>query len=468
MFTKLSWLWNTIRGSLWFVPSIMAAGAVTSAFTAIWIDEHVLKGGPGETVTLAYGGGVDGAREVLSTIAGAMITVAGVIFSVTVVALTLASQQFGPRLLRNFMQDRGNQVVLGTFISIHLFCLIILRAVRGEDAGGFVPHLSVSIALTLALVAAGVLIYFFHHVTSSIRASSVIAKVAGELDQTIDRLFPECVKQPGSLPTSDSLPSDHIRSSIHIHAVENGYLQLVETETLVSLAARHDLIIRLDCRPGDFVTNGTPIATIFPAAHVSQEVREVVNDAFVLGDERTVVQDVLFPAQQLTEIAIRALSPSMNDPSTTLACIDRLGAAFIRLGRRRAPSPYRYDDDCRLRLISYPVSLAELFEKTISPIRQYGHTGVPVINRVLDTCALVIPHLTDNDALTTLEQQAIAIEEGLCSSLPQQIDRNHVRARLKAVRIALSYQRERCAEPPEDECTIDGARAVDGLKIHPL
>lgn len=453
MFTKLSWLWDTIRGSLWFVPSLMAAGSVTSAFTAIWIDEHVLRDGSGETLALAYGGGADGAREVLSTVAGAMITVAGVIFSVTVVALTLASQQFGPRLLRNFMQDRGNQVVLGTFISIHLFCLIVLRAVRGEDAGGFVPHLSVSIALALALVAAGVLIYFFHHVTSSIRASSVIAKVAFELDQTIDRLFPECVRQPGpssdrSLPAPDPFPDDHIRGSIQIHSVENGYLQLVETEALVSLAARHDFTIRLDCRPGDFVTNGTAIATIFPTAHLPGEVKEVVNDSFVLGDERTVVQDVLFPAQQLTEIAIRALSPSMNDPSTALACIDRLGAAFIRLGRRTIPSPYRYDDECRLRLIIYPVSLADLIEKTISPIRQYGHTGVPVVNRLLDTCALVIPHLTDSDALTTLEQQVIAIEEGLWSSLPQQLDRDHVRARLLAVRTALSHQREHCADSP--------------------
>jgi uncharacterized membrane protein len=135
MFTKLSWLWDTIQGSLWFVPSVMAAAAVTLAFTAVWIDHDLLQGKPGDTVALVYEGGAHGAREVLSTIAGAMITVAGVIFSITVVALTLASQQFGPRLLRNFMHDRGNQIVLGTFISIHLYCLIVLRAVRGGRCG---------------------------------------------------------------------------------------------------------------------------------------------------------------------------------------------------------------------------------------------------------------------------------------------------------------------------------------------
>ncbi|OQW32312.1 MAG: hypothetical protein A4E19_20000 [Nitrospira sp. SG-bin1] len=448
MLTKLSWLWDMIRGSLWFVPSIMAAGSVTLAFTVVWIDHHVLKGKPAETA-FAYGGGADGAREVLSTVAGAMITVAGVIFSITVVALTLASQQFGPRLLRNFMHDRGNQVVLGTFISIHLYCLIILRAVRGEEAGEFVPHLSVSIALVLALTAAGVLIYFFHHATSSIRASSVIAKVALDLDEAIDRLFPQRVKRPGPSPPATQNPCVPSKTfdgnCARIESRESGYLQMVNVEELVLLAARHDLTIRLDCRPGDFITCESTVATIFPAERVLPKVGDTVCEALILGDERTMVQDMLFPAQQLTEIAVRALSPSMNDPTTALACIDRLGAAMIRLGRRRTPSPYRYDDKGRLRLVIYSVSEAELIEQTMSPIRQYGHTSALVTIRLLDTCKLVTAHLTDSEAIAALERQVMAIDEGLCGSLPQQIDREQVRAKLRTVRDSFAHQRARCS-----------------------
>jgi uncharacterized membrane protein len=446
MFTKLSWLWDTIQGSLWFVPSVMAAAAVTLAFTAVWIDHDLLQGKPGDTVALVYEGGAHGAREVLSTIAGAMITVAGVIFSITVVALTLASQQFGPRLLRNFMHDRGNQIVLGTFISIHLYCLIVLRAVRGEDAGGFVPHLSVSIALVLALTAAGVLIYFFHHATSSIRASSVIAKVSLELDEAIERLFPQCVQQPG--PSLHAATLDPCISSDQFNAgqckgvesQESGYLQVVDTEELVLLATRHDLAIRVDCRPGGFVTCEMTIATIFPAERASSHVINAVNEALILGDERTVVQDMLFPAQQLAEIAVRALSPSMNDPSTALACLDRVGAALIRLSNRKIPSPYRYDEEGRLRLVIYPASLTELIEKTIDPIRQYGSSSALVILRLLEICVLVIPHLTDHEALTALERQVMAIDEGVCSGLPQQIDRERVRHKLTAVHTAFGLQ----------------------------
>ncbi len=159
-----------------------------------------------------YTRGPDGARAVLSTIAGSMITVAGVVFSVTIVALSLASNQFGPRLLRNFMRDRGNQIVLGTFVATYLYCLLVMRTVQGMDGSQFVPHLSVTVAILMAVASLGVLIYFIHHVAVSIQAPELIANVAHELHEAIDRLFPEELgyaprKRRTSKPTSFPLNS---------------------------------------------------------------------------------------------------------------------------------------------------------------------------------------------------------------------------------------------------------------------
>jgi len=438
MLTRFFSLVDSTRGSLWFVPSAMTVAAVALAFTTLWIDQELIGSTSTDATTWLYGGGADGARDVLSTVASSMITVAGVIFSVTVVALTLASQQFGPRLLRNFMRDPGNQFVLGTFISVHLFCLIVLRAVRTEAAGGFVPHLSVSVALILAVAAAAVLIYFFHHATSSIRASAVIAAVAEELDGAIDRLFPEPVGRPGPLSV---VQTEIERAGTHIRLHQSGYLQAVDMDSLVSIAKTHDLVMRLDRRPGDFITCECVVASVWPAERLSKDIAEQLNEAFLLGDERTAVQDLLFPAQQLAEMAVRALSPGTNDPSTALACVDRLGAAFIRLAARQVPSPYRYDDDHRLRITADPVMLQELIAETFNPIRQYGRTSVAVTVRLLETIALSAPHVTSREGLAELQRQAIMIQRGSHGGLLEEWDRQVVEERFTSVETALARRR---------------------------
>lgn len=441
MWTKLFSLWDTIRGSLWFVPSLMAAGAVLLAFTSLWLDREFIGQHPSGTFAWLYGGGADGAREVLATVASSMITVAGVIFSITVVALTLASQQFGPRLLRNFLRDPGNQIVLGTFISIHLYCLLVLRAVRAEEAGGFVPHLSVSVTLVLALIGAGVLIYFFHHATSSIRASSVIAAVAEELDRAIDRLFPDLVEEPGPPPHSETEPRSPEKGEQGgraIQALGTGYVQALDTDCLVACAKEARRVIRLHVRPGDFVIRGAVLARVVPADPVSKDVVKTVNGAFVLGEERTVVQDVRFPAQQLAEMAVRALSPGVNDPSTALACIDRLGAGFIRLAARQVPSPYRYDETGELRLIAYPVTLAQMIDDTVGLIREHGRTSSAVTLRLLDMIIAVAPTVRSAEALTALQQHANSIQRGSLRGLPEEGDHDAVQRRLSRVREALA------------------------------
>ncbi|HET9846532.1 MAG TPA: DUF2254 domain-containing protein [Nitrospira sp.] len=443
-----SWLWDRLRSSLWLIPSLLLTGAVGLALGMLWIDHNQVGDNTGGDLWWLYGGGAEGAREVLSTVASATVTIAGVVFSITVVALTLASEQFGPRVLRTFMRDVGTQMVLGTFVSVHLYCLIVLRSVRGPDAGGFVPQASVSMAMVLAVTAVITLVYFFHHLTASLRASNVIAEIARDLESAIDTLFPERVSRSGIPPEE---PAVMIRRDGRtcISSAGSGYIQAIDGHRLVDLAQRHDVTIAMACRPGDFVSREQPVAYAFPPERVDDDLEATLNETFVLGDERTAVQDVGFPVHQLTEIAVRALSPGTNDPSTALACIDRLGAAYIRLAGRCTPSAYRYDQEGRLRLIAYPVELPQLIDDSFGQIRQYGRTSSAVTIRLLDAIQCIAPHLRSEDHCRTLERQSELIYEGSAHGLPLPQDRADMQERYPAVRAALARSRSSLGSSPE-------------------
>jgi uncharacterized membrane protein len=431
-------LWDRMRGSLWFVPSTMMTVAATLAFGMLWIDHRYSLDGAAEPFSWLYGGSPEGAREVLSSVASATITIAGVVFSITVVALTLASQQFGPRVLRNFMRDVGTQIVLGTFISIHLYCLIVLRSVRTPSSGGFVPHGSVALAITLAVTAAGVLVYFFHHLTASLRVSHIIREISADFECAIDRLYPDEAERGGLAAAEHSCEAWH-RSwgRTPISLGKSGYLLTVQTEALLAYAKQHDLVVALNCRPGDFIAARRIVAHLFARHPVNEDIVPQVKELFLLGDERTVVQDVAFPAQQLTEIALRALSPSTNDPATALACIDRLMAAFIRLAHRRCPSPYLYDDTGEMRVIAEPVPLSQIVNDTFGQIREYGRTSSAVTTGLLDAIVAIAPHVTTEDERQALARQARWILEAGEEGLPMERDRMSVRERYSAAYTAL-------------------------------
>ena len=334
MKSRLANLWETLSASLWFVPALMTLVAVGLALGGIALDD-IIRHGSG----WAYGGGPEGAREVLSAIASSMITVAGVAFSVTIVALTLASQQFGPRLLRNFMRDRGNQVVLGTFIATFTYSLMVLRTIR-SNGSEFVPQVSVTLAMVLALTSLAVLIYFIHHAAVTIQAPEVIAMVAEDLTQGIDRLFPEALGRPPTEGEHDLKPEftgEFERVAEAIPCRETGYLQSIENDRLMALASENDLIFLLPCRPGDFIIEGNDLMQVKPSGRIDPELADQLCKCFILGDERTHIQDIEFSIHQLVEIAVRALSPGINDPITAMNCIDRLAAALCRLAQRSMP-----------------------------------------------------------------------------------------------------------------------------------
>ncbi len=431
MKTLLLKYWDRLRSSFWFVPAVMACLAVTLAVCAVELDKAFAQDWV-QRFGWIYSGGAEGASLLLGTVAGSMIAIAGTVFSMTLVALSLASSQLGPRLLRNFMRDTANQVVLGTFVATFVYCLLVLRTIRRADEVAFVPHLSVSIGVLLAIVSIGVLIYFIHHVSVSIQADEVVARVGRELEAGIERLFPGHLGQSESDaskgPTDADLPEAFAREARPVGALADGYLQRIDTEALMALASQEDLLLRLERQPGHYLVKGRAMVMVWPGDRVTEALVDKMSAAFVLGNQRTAVQDVEFSFHQLVEIAVRALSPGINDPFTAIACVDRLGSGLCRLARRDMPSALRFDHHGRLRLLAPGPSFAEIADAAFNQIRQNAHSNPAVAIRMLDAIAQVARHVRRTQDVACLQRHAGMIVRGVRKAVPEPDDLLEVEA----------------------------------------
>ncbi|MEO6236331.1 MAG: DUF2254 domain-containing protein [Vicinamibacterales bacterium] len=437
--TRLRAVWDRMRGTYWAVPSAMAALSVVLSLVMIDVDQALTAKFLSQ-LSWVYTGGPQGARAVLSTIAASMITVAGVTFSITIVALTLASQQFGPRLLRNFLRDLGNQITLGTFIATFLYCLLVLRTVRGTDDTRFVPHLAVTVGVVLAMLSIGVLIFFIHHIATSIQASQVIANVAGDLEGAIERLFPDRigrgpgVEGGGRLAATSAPTFDDART---VTARRAGYVQAVDIDRLLTVARRADAVIRIDATPGRFVRTGSPLASVVLAAEPTDDLDDSLRDVFLIGADRTGTQDVGFFINQLVELAVRALSPGINDPATARTCIDRLEQALCLLASRRLPSPYRHDDDGVLRVVAAPVTFVGMLDLALTEVTRYGRSSVSVSSRVLEAIRDLAPCVSAEDDRLALIRQAFFAGDRPADSFDHEMDRVAVAESYRAALAAI-------------------------------
>lgn len=419
----------------------MAIGAVALAFAMLTLDRMSMLAI--EKWWWIYTGGPDGARSLLEAVAGSMVSVTATAFSITIVALQLAASNFGPRILRNFMQDTGNQIVLGTFIGTFIYCLLVLRTIHGEGDGyeQFVPQLSVTFGIVLAIVSIGVLIYFIHHASTIIQASHVIQNVSDDLDRAIERLFPEKIghSEPKQERWVAEIPISFEEEAYPIRANGTGYLQAIDNEELMKIARNHNLLLRVKFRPGKFVIKGSDLVMVFPGERVNQKLSKQINDAFILGKERTEQQDVEFPINQLVEIALRAISPAVNDPFTAIRCIDRLSAGLSGLVQRDFPSPYRYDDNHKLRVIAEPFTFEQLVDRAFNQIRQYAQSDAAVTIRLLEAIATIATYMTNPKHKPVLKRHAEMILRGSQEGLSEEQDRKDVQERYYSVIKALEH-----------------------------
>ncbi len=405
-------LFDALRGSYWFLPLVMTLCSAMLAWGLISIDEV----GPDwvEHIGWVRAAHPDGARQILSVIGGSMVTVAGTVFSVTIAAVVYASGQYGPRLLSNFMSDRGNQITLGTFISTFVYCLLVLRTVRSADEAGsgeFVPDLALMIALALALCSIAVLIYFIHHVPSKLHINSVIADIGEKLASNLKTRFPESLGeayQNGTPPARDAVAGDHGQpdeSAVPIMAQSSGYLQLIDDNSLLDHAQQYDIVLRLHVQPGDFVHPGRTIADARPAARVTASAGATIADAFAVGIRRTPLQDIRFLVDELVEIAARALSPGVNDPFTAITCIDWLGAALLDVSLRETPSHLRLDKNGALRVVAYPVTFESLVERSFGALSQYCAGDALAASRYADVLGDILLACPEKDRRASIHRQ---------------------------------------------------------------
>jgi uncharacterized membrane protein len=293
---RFNWLSINLRSSFWFVPALLVLVSVGLALGLVALGEPVDRAMSSRWPRM-FAAEAEGARAMLSAIATSMITVAGVVFSITILALAQASTLYTSRVLRNFMRDRINQVVLGVFLGVFAYCIVALRTISGD---AFVPAVAVFTGLVLALVGIGFLIVFIHHVATTIQAGEIVAAVARDTRHAIDRLFPHELGQEAATATAP--------------ATQHGYIQSVQPDALLAFAIRREVLVRMDATVGDFVVEGGTLAHVAGATPPDEDFAHAFNALYAVDSFRTTDQDAVFGFRQLVDIALKALSPASTTP----------------------------------------------------------------------------------------------------------------------------------------------------------
>ncbi len=435
------WRREVLRTNLWLVPAIEVAGAAM-LFVVTYALDRAAYDGAFKVPGWAISGSPDVARTVLTAIAAAVITVVGVVFSIVIVALTLTSTQFGPRMLRNFIRDRGTQLTLGTFVATFVYAVLTLGSVGQGGHGNFVPHISVTMTLALMVADLAVLIYFLHHIASQIQLPQVIAGIAADLQSAIElQAGDQTVGADAQL--AGLLIADMGEDGGAVAAPRSGYLQYLEHRTLVTIATEFDAVIHVRYRPGHFIVQGHPYATVWPAAAASRVAEELAG-AHVTGPYRTLAQDVSFGVDQLVEIGIRALSPAVNDTFTALTCIDWIGDSLCKVTGRWQPTRVYRDSAGAVRVITTETTWERLVQRAFEKIRQAGRGMPAVMIRQLDALAKIMERTTTEADRQVLLDQAVMIERLSAGTVDEPSDRadvSHAHQEVLAARAAVAEDR---------------------------
>lgn len=397
---KQLFVWEELKSSFWFIPVLIITAAIGVAIGAVYVDQ-LLEIKPAGVIRYILSGSSDSARSVLSVISSAMIGVAGTVFSITLVALTLASSQYGPRLLRNFMHERLNQVVLGTYVSTYIYCLIVLNAIKDNADFEFVPVFSVLLALLATIGNIILLIIFIHHISMSIQADKVISDISINLSKNIKTLFPEVaeeeIRPEVQYPNLPLLKMNYVHQQA-VLAPRSGYLQLTDHDGILDFAKDKKILVILPYRPGKYLVKGVNLIEIYTQEKISEKEMEKLQEAFIIGEVRTPQQDAEYSFHQIVEIAVRALSPGINDPYTAIACVDNLRATLCELTSVQFPAPYQYDEDGQLRVLRDTLTFEGMMDTAFNQIRQFAQ-GIPAVAirqmealQTIDTFAKVDAH----------------------------------------------------------------------------
>jgi uncharacterized membrane protein len=415
-----------LNSSLWALPLSMGLASFLLASLTGWIDSLV-DDGQLSLPSFIRARSADGARAILQTIAGASSTALALVVTLTVTVLANAGSQFGQRLIRNFMRAVVPKITLGLFVSSTVFSLAVLSRVETVD-DPFVPSLSTAVAIGLAFASIVALLVYVHTVALDMQVPSVVAGVAEDLASAVDE-YEKAPKEEGWRGSEEQreLESRFDREGRDVLASRSGYLQLVDRPALIEMARRADVVVRLHLRPGQFLIAGAPMATVWPPAG-AEALADEIDRALLEGANRTLRQDLRFAVDQLVEVALRALSPAINDLFTGLQCIHWLGDALLRLSRLELPSPVHRDASGRPRLLEPVLTFEEIVDAGFDPIRRAGRDMPAVLEQILVTIGRIAPYAEGDRHRAVLMAEARTTLEGAPLASFTEKDRDELQA----------------------------------------
>lgn len=444
MNNRLGHYWQQLRESLWFVPGVLVLLSFGLAYGLVEFDTNTAWKGK-KQFPLLFGNGAEGARGMLTAIAGSMLTVAALIFSLTLSTITQVSSQYSPRVLRNFMSDRLNQFIMGYFVSVFAYCLIVLGTIRGSDEGQFVPATAVVVGLILALGGVAALIVFIHHIAESLQTGTIVTHIFHETGKAIDNLFPATVGE--SLPDSNYDEND-LRLATEptgwwtVRAGQVGYLQRIDTDGLLQWATRHELIVRQEKEVGSFLGEGTVVFSVRSDNKRSEPIKADwptdLMTYITVGKHRSIDQDASFGIQQLVDIALKALSPGINDTTTAIMTIDFLGAIGEQLAGRVFPSRLRSDGN-GLRLIVATRSFDQFIQLAFDLPRINAKGNHAVLLRLIQALALTARATSSADRQPVLREQATLLLAWANQTLESDYEKKTVRDSYAALLDSYSF-----------------------------
>lgn len=407
--SELAALAERLRSRLWFLPALFAAAAVLLAVVTLFIDR---ESDVARLTALYFGGSPEGARSVLATIAQSMLTFTALVFTITMIVLQLASSQLSPRVIRTFLRDRGNQVVLGLFVATFLYTLVVLREVRSAESGSeFVPGLSIFVAFILLIACVGAFIYYIDHMAHAIRATDVLESIATETHDAIERLFPDAAAEDPDAEAALNLPGPPDANAT-VSSLSAGNVVTIDEDGLVDLLRDAGTIARVVPMVGDFVPTGAPLLHV--AGSLDDDLAGKLRVRVALSSERTLQQDAAYGFRQIVDVAVRALSPGTNDPTTAVQAIDRLHDLLRGLVERPGQREVLVDDHGEPRLIVRRLAWADYVDLAVDEIRISGSGQIQVVRRLrvmledLATLAAADRQPAIRHQLAELEQTAAA------------------------------------------------------------
>ncbi|MBI1202807.1 MAG: DUF2254 domain-containing protein [Rhodopseudomonas sp.] len=380
MLTRLLTYWQRVRESLWALPLLIVLCAGGLAFIAL----NASYSNP--SILVLFGGSNAQAPDFLSSLMTAMINMATLAVSITMVVLTLAAQQLGPRLIRSFMSNRQTQMSLGLFIGTVVYLLLVLRSAYGNQK--IVPNIAVTGGTFLVLLSLIALLLFVHHLARSIVADNVVERVGQQLDRDIRRLCPD--------------ESDHITEATEIDrkgaavVINNGgYVQAIDHPAIAAAAEKADVRVSLNLRAGHHIVAGVVAAYVTPKSRLTDEVKAAIQNAVLTGSERTTVQDLEYAARHLVEVALRALSPGINDVFTALAVINRLALSLRLMMRRGTPQSQWTDSNGHIRVVAPVSSFEGVTDAAFNQIRQNADGKAAVLIRMAESIGMLLQQADD-------------------------------------------------------------------------